>query len=108
MRRRLRKKKRMGEFRELGFEVCADLRTGLSAADFDTFLDQWIVAVEARRLGFGGGGGYEQGKFEGFVVRLGRGSATDDDRAALGDFLDGAAAVVRHEVLELRDAWYGW
>lgn len=98
----------MREFRELGFEVRADLRAGLSAADFDTFLDQWIDAVEARRLAFGGGGGSEQGRFEGFVARLGRGSATDDDRVALDAFLDSAAAVARHEVFGLRDAWYGW
>lgn len=44
------------------------------------------MAVEARKLGFGGGGGRD-GKFEGFVTRMGRGSATEDDRTALDAFL---------------------
>lgn len=108
MNKRLRKKKHIGEFKELGFEVLADLRGGLSPQELDAFLDRWIDAVEARQLGFGGGGGGRDGKFEGFVARAGRGSATDDDRAALASFLGGNAAVVRHEVRELRDAWYGW
>lgn len=106
MRRRIRKKKRVGEFQELGFEVTAELRDGLSEADFGAFLDRWISAIEARRLTFGGGGG--EGRFGGFVVRAGRGSATDDDRASLSALLQSDAVVVGHEVGELRDAWYGW
>lgn len=47
-------------------------------------------------------------KLDGFVTRMGRGSATEDDRAALAAFLAGDDAVVRHEVGALRDAWYGW
>jgi uncharacterized protein YggL (DUF469 family) len=107
MRRRLRKKKRVGEFQQLGFELRAALRDGLSDADFDAFLDRWIDAVEARQLAFGGGGG-RNGKFEGFVTHVGSGSATDDDRAALAAFLDSEEAIVQHEMLELRDAWHGW
>lgn len=106
MKRRLRKKKRTGEFRELGFEVLADLRDGLSPNEFDAFLDRWFSAVERRQLAFGGGGGHD-GKFEGFVARAGRGSASDEDRATLASFLESDAAVIRHHVRELRDAWYG-
>ena len=108
MKHRLRKKKRVGEFKELGFEVRTDLRPGLAREDFDRFLARWIDAVEARHLAFGGGGGGSDGKFEGFVARMGRGSATEEDRWALAAFLAGEATVVHHEVLELRDAWYGW
>lgn len=103
MKRRLRKKKRIGEFQELGFEVLADLRDGLSPNEFDAFLDRWISAVEGRQLAFGGG--YD-GKLEGFVARAGRGSASDEDRAMLAAFLESDAAVIRHEVRELRDAWH--
>jgi uncharacterized protein len=84
VKRRLRKKKRIGEFKELGFEVFAYLRDGLSPHEFDAFLDRWIDAVEGRRLAFGGGGGRD-GKFEGFVTRIGRGSAT---RRAFFDHLE--------------------
>jgi uncharacterized protein YggL (DUF469 family) len=81
MRRRLRKKKHLGEFQELGFAVRAGLRAGLSGSDLEAFFDRWIDAVEARQLAFGGGGGYDN-KFEGFITLAGRGSATDDDRLA--------------------------
>jgi len=104
MNKRLRKKKRVGEFKELGFELLGELRPGTSDDDVDAFVDRLIVAVEARRLGFGGGGGRD-GKFEGFVTRMGRGSATEDDRTALAAFLAGDVDVVRHEVGALKDAW---
>lgn len=48
MNRRLRKKKRVGEFNELGFEVRVELRAGLSDADFEVFIDRWIEAIEAQ------------------------------------------------------------
>lgn len=106
MRRRLRKKKHVGEFQELGLEVCANLRPELSEADIEAFVDRWIDAVEARKLAFGGGGG-RNGKLEGFVARAGRGSATEDDRRALAAFLEGDDTIVGHEIGPLRDAWYG-
>lgn len=107
MNKRLRKKKRVGEFKELGFGLLGDLRPGTSDDDIDAFVDRLIVVVEARKLGFGGGGGRD-GKFEGFVTRMARGSATEDDRAAISAFLASDPAVILHEVRELRDAWYGW
>jgi uncharacterized protein YggL (DUF469 family) len=107
MNKRLRKKKRVGEFKELRFELFGDLRTGISDDDIDPFVDRLIDVVESRKLGFGGGGGRD-GKFEGFVTRMGRGSATEDDRAVLAAFLAGDEALVRHDFGALRDAWYGW
>lgn len=79
MRRRLRKKQRLGEFVELGFVVRAELVPALDDPGFDAFLDRLIDAVEARGLLFGGGG--RRDSFEGFVCRRGRASATDADRA---------------------------
>lgn len=107
MNRRLRKKKRVGEFQELGFEVRAELRPGASDGDAEAFIERLIEVVEARELGFGGGVGRDD-TFEGFVTRAGRGSATEDDRASLATFLEGDDAVTRHELGELRDAWHGW
>jgi uncharacterized protein YggL (DUF469 family) len=104
MRRRLRKKKHLGEFTELGFEVRADLTPDLDYAGFDAFLDRLIDAVEARGLAFGGGGRPED--FEGFVTQLRRGSATEADREALTAFLAANSAVVRHAVGPLVDAWH--
>ena len=103
MNKRLRKKKRVGEFKELGFELLGDLRPGLAGADLDPFVNRLVDVVEARKLGFGGGAGRDD-KLAGFVTRMGRGSATED-RAALAAFLAGDVDVVRHEVGPLKDAW---
>ena len=53
MKKRLRKKKHFGEFKELGFEVRGDLRPGLSGNDLEAFVDRLIEIVEARSLAFG-------------------------------------------------------
>src|SRR5690606_16434048 len=79
MRRRLRKKLHRAEFTELGFEVVAELDLGLDQEQRYAFLDRFIDAVEARQLGFGGGGSTP---FAGFVARLGRASASGADREA--------------------------
>ena len=105
MNKRLRKKKHVGEFKELGFDLLGELRPGTSDDVVDAFVGRLVRAVEARKLGFGGGG--RDGKFVGFVTRMGRGSASEDDRTALGAFLAGEGDIVRHEVGVLRDAWYG-
>lgn len=107
MKKRLRKKKRVGEFKELGFEVRGDLRRGLSGDDIEAFVDRLIDMVEARSLAFGGGA-WRDDKLDGFITRAGRGSATEEDRAALAAFLYGDAEIVSHEVGKLRDAWHGW
>jgi uncharacterized protein YggL (DUF469 family) len=95
MNRRLRKKKRMGEFKEFGFGLLCDLRPGLSIDDIDALVDRLIVVVEARKLGFGGSCGCDD-KLEGFVTRMGRGSASEDERTALAAFLAGEDAFVHH------------
>lgn len=107
MKKRLRKKQRGGEFKELGFEVRGDLRPGLSGEDIEAFVDRLIEVVEARSLAFGGGAGRDD-KLAGFITHAGRGSATEEDRAAFAAFLDGDTEIARHEVGALRDAWHGW
>lgn len=103
MRRRLRKKKRLGEFVELGFLVRVEFVPAVDDPGFDAYLDRWIDAVEARRLLVGGGGSRKA--FEAFVTGRGRASATDADRAALATFCANDAAVIRHDVGPLIDAW---
>jgi uncharacterized protein YggL (DUF469 family) len=104
MKKRLRKKKHVGEFQQLGFELEGDLRAGMGRAADEAFTDRFLAHIEARQLMFGGGiGGGEVG---GFVSRFDRGSATEDDRASVSAFLASDPDVVRHVVGELRDAWY--
>lgn len=64
MNKRLRKKKRVGEFKEFGFKLFADLRSCISDDDIEAFVDRLIVFVQTGKLAFGGGGGRD-GKFEG-------------------------------------------
>jgi uncharacterized protein len=105
MKRRLRKKKRLGEFREFGFEVDAELRKPLAQDEFDAFLDRLIDFVEARGLAFAGGP--VDGHFRGFVSRFARASPSKDDRAAFAAFLAADPAIASHDVHALRDAWHG-
>lgn len=103
----MRKKRRVGEFREMGFEMRTQLQAGLSESERNAFLDRWLVALESRKLGFGGSYTVD-GKFEGFVTAAGRGSASEEDRAALTLWLQQDQAVVTSEIDALRDAWHGW
>ena len=105
MNRRLQKKKRVGEFREFGFPVRFGFSEQLSFEERNSLLDRWIrSAVEANRLQFGGGGG--SNIWEGFVTLEGRGSATDDHRRIVDQWLSKEPRVLQHEVGPLIDAWY--
>jgi len=104
--RRLRKKKRVGEFREFGFPVRFSFSEQLSVDERNSLLDDWIrLGIEANGLQFGGGGG--SNIWEGFVALEGRGSATDDHRRIVDEWLSKEPRVLRHEVGPLIDAWYG-
>lgn len=95
----------MGEFRELGFELRADLRPDLTDAELDGLIDRLLAAAETRHLAVAAG--VSEDVLEAFVTRMGRGTATEEDRAALNALLAGEDVVVRHELGALRDAWYG-
>jgi len=78
MRKRLRKKLRVGEFIELGFTARYQVKAGLSSAALDSLLDRFILeAIEANDLHCGGGGGPVEWDF--LVCANGRRSATETD-----------------------------
>src|SRR5690242_21482497 len=85
MKKRLRKKKHVGEFQEFGFHVDASLRSNIDREALCAFSDRFIAHIEANNLAFGGGIGPMVG---GFVTRFDRGSATEDDRTCVATFLD--------------------
>jgi uncharacterized protein YggL (DUF469 family) len=105
MRRRLRKKRRVGEFQEFGFDVTYTSSAELSASDRDRLLDAFIEqAIEANGLACGGGG-FETMEF--FVTRMKcRTSATETDRLVVQRWLESCLKVVSVKVGELRDSWY--
>ncbi len=103
MRRRLRKKLRLEEFREFGFELAFTLPADLSEAQVLDFGDELFDEVESRNLMLGGASGH---RWDVFVTRAGRGSATHDDREALRAWLERHGLVSEVRVSELIDAWH--
>lgn len=104
MKKRLRKKLRLGEFREFGFDVKFRLQPGLDDDAIwrlsDAFLEQ---AIEGNGLVCGGGCGRA---WDVFVTRAGRGTATEQHRTAVTAWLQQHHWVSDIEVGPLIDAWH--
>ena len=99
--RRLRKKLRMGEFQELGFEVEVKLAAFVTPDDEDSFIDAFLSEIiEPRSLIFGGGVN------SGFVTHGGRASATEDDRESVRCWLLSRPEVESVAIGPLIDAWH--
>ena len=106
MRKRLRKKLRLGEFREYGFDVSYRLRDDLPETEADDFLFRFLEkAIEANSLACGGGG--RPPAYEFCVVSDHRGSPTQEQHSAVGSWLGAQVEVVDHSVGEFFDAWHG-
>lgn len=101
---RQRKKLRLGEFQELGFDVSAAMAKELTQADREAFINALIDAVAERGLLFGGG---FNGGFEGFVVVDAlRGSVTEEQRESFRKWLEARPELKDVVVGPLKDAWY--
>jgi uncharacterized protein YggL (DUF469 family) len=109
MKKRLRKKRHLGEFREDGFSVSFHLAgDALSQDEQLDFLDSIITeAIEPNGLDCGGGGG-NGSEWYFFITRSGRGSTMEADRTAVLKWLEGQAIVRDISVGPLVDAWWGW
>ena len=95
--RRLRKKLRVDEFQEMGFDISFNFPVGTAEETIDAVVDALIdEVIEPRKLAFAGSGHLAQ--------QLGK--CTDEDRSAVQTWLQGKGleAVV---VTELFDLWYG-
>ncbi|BDM65288.1 hypothetical protein NFHSH190041_27400 [Shewanella sp. NFH-SH190041] len=102
--RRLRKKLRVDEFQELGFDINWTFNADVSEAQIDSLVDKFIdEVIEVRGLGFHGGGHRE---WEGIIATQKLGKCSDADRAAVQAFWQeqGASDVA---VSELYDIWWG-
>ena len=110
MKKRLRKKFRLGEFREMGFDLTFALRDGVPLNQNGinvSFCDQFLDFAEARRCGFGGACGQ---KWNGFVMYLWEGSVTEVHRQEIREYLIYHPDVQADTVAcgPLRDAIHGW
>jgi uncharacterized protein len=100
--RRLRKKLRVAEFQELGFQIEFKFPEGMNPDDQSELFMGFIEnVIEGRSLNFGGG------EESGFVTRSSRGSATEEDRQAVKTWLEATGVVHSVTVGALQDAWYG-
>jgi len=97
--RRLRKKLRVGEFAQYGFNVSFRLREDITLPEEARFWDDFIVSlVEANALTFGGG-------TNGFIVPESHASATDVDRDLVRCWLGQRTEVAAFEVGPLVNAY---
>lgn len=105
MKKLLRKKRRIGEFQELGFSIDCWFVDGFSDVAFDSFWDAFIdQAIEANNLLFGGGG--DRTHWGGFVTSAKRrGSTTETDRSHLQEWLESRPEIIEIVVGQLVDAW---
>jgi uncharacterized protein len=99
--RRLRKKLRLGEFQQLGFEVSITLKPNLGIDDLYRFLDEFILeTIEKNGLAFGGGSDC------GFITTWKRESASEAHRTIVENWLSRRQEVVSVALGPLVDAWY--
>lgn len=99
--RRLRKKLCVDEFQELGCELTMNFREGLTQAEADQFVDQFLLeAIDGNGLGYVGGEDY------GFVCLSKRGSVSEEQRSQLEAWLKGRNEVVEFNLSPLLDVWY--
>ena len=101
--RRLRKKLRVDEFQEFGFDINWTFDDSVTEEQIDIVVDQFVDdVIEPRKLGFHGGGHKE---WEGIIATQTIGKCTEDDRAAVEAFWAGKA-VKNVEVSALYDIWW--
>lgn len=99
--RRQRKKMHIGEFQELGFEYEVEFKNKLPADEQEALMDKFLTEVVVpRRLMLGGW------LSEGFVTAYPRGSAKDEDRTAVEQWLKAQFKDASVRVSELKDAGY--
>jgi uncharacterized protein YggL (DUF469 family) len=104
MRKRLRKKRRLGECRQFGFEVDFRLTESMPGDKLDEFWERVLGdLIEQRRLSCGGACGRA---WSIFVTPAGRRSATDEDRTIVESWLGDEPQVVDVRVGPLVDAWH--
>ncbi|WP_144213578.1 50S ribosome-binding protein YggL [Shewanella donghaensis] len=102
--RRLRKKLRVDEFQEFGFDINWTFEESISEADIDIAIDEFIAQViEPRNLGFHGGG---HKMWEGIIATQDIGKCTEEDVAAVKAFWE-AKKVPQLEISGLYDIWWG-
>jgi len=101
--RRIRKKLRVDEYQELGFDVAWKLADDVDSDAVDAFISKFFAeAIEPNGLGFGGEGDV---LWHGLICTQKLGKCTDEHRTSVEKWLkdNGATAVA---VSDLYDVWW--
>jgi len=105
---RQRKKQRVGDYKELGFEVDLVFDMPMDGEPLSDFISDLFLFLESRGLLAGGFAGkrplLEAG---GFVARVERGSVTEEEATAVIEWLRARPEVRDAKASHLFDAWYG-
>ena len=104
MNKRLRKKKRVGEFQELGIEVSCTVILDSEDIEFEVWMDNFIEMIESLDLICGGGG---LPKNWSVCVSKNKGSVSEEDRKSISKWLTDNKYVKDFEISDLFDVWYG-
>lgn len=105
---RLRKKLRVGEFTELGFNLKFSLKSELDEAAQHTFFDAFLgESLEQAGLAFFGFDD-NAGNIEGFVTSSKRGSVSEAQRSGFESWLKARSEVAKIDVSELKDSNKAW
>ena len=105
LKRRLRKKLRVGEFQELCFEVSFKFNRNLNEAEFDEFLDKFIDEIERNKLLMSGSG--KENTWTSYVSsEKNHHSPTDEQRENIKIWLENCSEIAESEVGNFIDAWY--
>jgi len=100
---RLRKKLRVDEFQELGFDVAWKFKDGIKSEELDDFITKFFdEVIDPNELGFGGEG---DTLWHGIICTQQIGKCTEEHRSAVKTWLtdNGVEAV---DVSELYDVWW--
>ena len=104
LKRRLRKKKHLGEFQELGFKISVNFKKDFDEFEFDKFTDDFIDEIERNKLQFSGGGDCK--RWQGFLTSPERfASPSADDKEKINAWLENHSEVKDCKVGEFLDAW---
>lgn len=109
MKKRLRKKLRVGEFNEMGFLVGYRYAADKSESDRFELLERFLEkAIEANGLlCIGFPKEEQQNQFDAFVMLdESRGSVKEEQRQAVMEWLKGEGEISSYHVSPLMDAWY--
>ena len=99
--RRLRKKLRIAEFKELGFAFAAEIKQSITLDMENSVVSAFLAEiVDPRSLTLGGG------ISDGFITCFGRGSVTEADREMILSWLVARPEIETARIGPLVEAWH--